>query len=257
MAVIHLDPWTDIVNVNWGGTITHVAFSIGCFSSTASEYLSLFDPTACFADEAASGSGNLSISATMQSLKIDVTLSGFYYVRRKTAPSTYTWHGSSSDKVGVANFRTVEGSLPAKREFSKFYENWAQAAVVGDLYSFRPYQAGDSGISTPTGGTFETTSNVGLRFRAPTISGTPGCVYDELAGTGERVVAADDVSLGTFAHEADVLQNVAVTYEGRPCTIIGAATSTSNGEYTNSYGATLVMNRPRSAVILASVNGAE
>lgn len=259
MPVYHLDPWQDIVNVNWSGTVTHVAFTIGCFSSTAPEYLTLFDPTACFADETPSGDGmgNLSITATMDSLKIDVTLTGFYYARRKTAPSTYSWHASDSSKVGIANFRTVEGSLPAKRAFTKSYANWAQAAVVGNLYSFIPYQAADSGISTPAGGVFETASSVGLRFRAPSIIGEPGCVYDELAMTGERIVVADDATLGTFLHEADVLQGVTVTYEGRPCTVIGAATSISNGEYTNSYGATLVVDRPRSATILARVDGAE
>jgi hypothetical protein len=263
MTVVHLDPWTDIVNVNWGGTTTHVAFYVDCStvddSAGAQTYRKLHDLVECFEDAAAGGegSGNLSISATLEYMRVDVTLQSLRYIRRKTGPSTYSWHSSTPDKVGIT-FGGTEGALPPRREYTQEYELWEQAAPVGDHTGFIPRAAADTGIPTPgLAGTFDARSTADLQFYAPTVTGAPGCVYDELEMTGNQIIVGNDDPLVAAAHQENVLDGVTVLFEGRPCTIIGTYTATVNTDYTNSNLGTQTINRPKTLGVLARVDGAE
>lgn len=219
MAVVHLDPWTDIVNVNWPSAATHVAFLIDAFVSGSapdnSSYLTF---------------GVSDGIPYLQYLQFDAILTTSRWVRKPVGES-HQWFVSSSADVAVSGFSqtstiVIGGSTVIYNSVKQFSDVWGvhkkYAPDGGPLYpsatgsevlaGFSPCRPdGGTTITVPvnTGENFSSLTSVGMRFFSWPWT---GATFD--------TTALEE----TFLTASGVLSGVGVTYKGVSCSIVGTWT---------------------------------
>jgi hypothetical protein len=214
-AKIHLDPWTDIVNVGWPQTYTHVAFDLQLFdgqiTGTTNDYPSLDpgDPPGSFFTTSVATAGHR------------VNIQGRY--RMRTSGTTQIWSGAQSSDLVISGFPDDGNTSKA---FSATYtecDHWSPIngtlgppTFTGNqaMFGFDSYRVGDSTITSPITSTetFETSTAAALVFHTHPLTAcvptSPSTVLDDT--TTERVEV-----------NSNVLTGVSLTYRSTPCTIIG------------------------------------
>jgi hypothetical protein len=216
VAVIHLDPWTDIVNVNWPQTYTHVAFSISVGDSdyTVESYdypaaSPPADPGAIF---------STSVKNTSQKVAI-----GSLY-RMRTSGVTQVWSIASASDLVVSGY-TLDGNT-AQRFTKNFSECEHWVPIFGNrgpptfvnnqlMLGFDGHRAQDSLITVPTAGSekFETFTTAAMVYYSHPLT---ACVP-----TTENTTALDDNSVERVEIAANVIGGLSITYKGTACTVAG------------------------------------
>jgi hypothetical protein len=234
MAKIHLDPWTDIVGVGWG-SITHVAFGLNLDIAgglgTWETYNGFEDP--CSPNDPSGGAGfpyQAFFRQTYQRAEAVINSGAFY--KRKKVGSTYTWQASSSSEIALAGYNMVPGASPGRRRFEKTWADWVtpginEVAPTGRAIGFTPKRGGSSGIPVPTDSAefFDSSDNGGVQYYLPSVS-TRYCFVDAFDpdGIGYYQWGVDYLTTSLESMTGDLIGGTAITFRGRPCTIVGAWT---------------------------------
>ena len=245
MAVIHLDPWTDIVNVNWPQTYTHVAFELQVRDSqitgTTYDYPAASPPNP---------PGSF-FSTSIQSITHKVEIFSRY--RMRTSGTTQIWSSASDTDLVITGYTLVGNTTQA------FTKNWSEcehwSLEIGTrgpptfvspqiMVGFDGHRAQDSTISVPVAGgeKFETFTTAALAYHTyPLITCTPTA-----PSTTYNLDALERVEIA-----ANVIGGLTLAYKGTPCTIIGL--------WTPNYGLTPnvaipAVQMPKQLFVLASIN---
>jgi hypothetical protein len=178
VAVIHLDPWTDIVNVHWRShVVTHVAFEVNAFAGG-----SALEPDAQYQDIHV-GSPPDTDSIARQRYDAVLTVSRW---ERRLEGAVSTWHAATSATVVVSGFTdttsaTVSGVLlnfPNTRHFEQTFAALQYYLPLGGL-RYPSLTGGEiAGGFTPCrpdgGTTVPASRKTSHRPRARACSSTPG-----------------------------------------------------------------------------------
>jgi hypothetical protein len=240
MAAVHLDPWTDIVNVNWPRTYTHVAFEL---------YLQDADITGSSHDYPALPSGFYTTSHAEASQKVRIR----DRYRMRTSGATQSWSAASTSDLVISGY-TLDSNTSER--FTKTYaECTVWSPIFGNrgapsftetqyMLGFDGHRAQDSLISVPvaTGEKFETFTTAALAYHTHPLTacsvGLPDTTLNE--NTLERIEVA-----------ANVIGGLSVSYRGTACTIIGLWTPLLGLTPNVAIAAVQI---PKRLFVLASIN---
>jgi hypothetical protein len=216
MAVVHLDPWTDIVGVNWPQTYTHVAFEVQVRDSqltgTTYDYPAASPPNP---------PGSF-FSTSIQSLTHKVEIVGRYRMRT-TAAMAQVWSAATEADFAISGY-TLDGNTA-----QQFTKNWSEcehwSLEIGNrgppsftqpqiMAGFDSHRTQDSTISVPiaTGEKFETFTTAALAYYTYPLT---ACVPTAPSTT------LDTNSLERVEIAANVIGGLALTYKGTNCTVVG------------------------------------
>jgi len=250
---IHLDPWTDIVNVHWNDA-THVAFAL---------QIARFEETT---DSIGSCSPALEPGPIPESTHwggpFTTSVKYTYAISSGSA-----WQLSQSNKwtsagyINQPNGLLVSG-IPGSNTltfdpFTVMVDYGVIAPVLRACYRFNPIESGFGAIKLPvqTELFFSSTTAILPQVLASIGDGQSHCYLDEFGG---GTPATEIISVRTPAGAAaNLLASAVVSYAGKSCTIIGAHTMQSpftsfTAQSRNNTQGTV--NCPVVAWVLAQIN---
>jgi hypothetical protein len=215
MAVVHLDPWTDIVGVSWPQTYTHVAFEVAVadadFTGESYDYPAPSPPNP---------PGSI-YSTSVKNASQLVSIIGRY--RMRTVGATQTWSAASASDLAIAGY-TLESNT-AQRFTKNFSEctNWTpifgnrgSPSFTGNqlMLGFDSKRTQDSLIPVPIAANekFETFTTAALVYHSHPLT---ACV------AGSDSTTLDTNTLERVEVAANVIGGLTITYKGTNCTVAG------------------------------------
>ena len=213
MAKIHLDPWTDIVNVGWpSGTITHVAFEVRMFDGQIGSLT--YDYPLTIGDIEGEGTTSLAMHSQRVFLQINS------YKQLRVNDGVKTWSDASAAAMEFTGFDGFLSVLHSK-EFAEcehwVYINGGLPTGGGNqaMFGFDSQRTGDTDINVPgQSDNFSSATTTGVAFWTHPITSCTPTVVDP--GTTLNLSAIERVEIA-----ANALVGVSVRYRDKPCTIAG------------------------------------
>jgi hypothetical protein len=217
MAVVHLDPWNDIVGVGWRtGTVTHVAFEMRMFDGQIEDEYYEYPLTIGGVE----GTAGTSASSHAQRLFLQTLTYKQLLVRDTPSGTVKTWSEASASALqftGLDGFRALRHS-----------QSWAECQVHGHcagtmpsgfgtqrMFGLDAQQTGDTTIKVPgRADNFSSATSTAMVFWSFVMT---SCVPGQV--DPNTVINLSSIERVEVA--ANALAGLGITYNTRPCTIVG------------------------------------